>query len=280
MTSNPTHSYVRNEGCDLHYWYHGSGPLFFCIPGGNGAGRQFNSIAPFIVEKGYTWATFDRRGYEGSRNGTPHRLNPPQQARDVLTVIKALRFDKATLLGSSLGGMIGFQFALDHGEYVEHLIAHEAPALLLLPDASEMFEYVLGLVELAEREGYQAAAKIWGKSLVGYSDPDMPKTGGQEEPDVEFFWRYETLTASSYMPNLFRLRESGVSIGLMRGIRSGDAFYARSTYEQAKVLGCLRMDVPGHHQGFETQPDDFVPSIWDMLVQLEAKRKIHSKSSE
>jgi pimeloyl-ACP methyl ester carboxylesterase len=39
-----------------------------------------------------------------------------KQARDIAAVIKALGFEKAILFGSSLGGIIGFQFAVDFPE--------------------------------------------------------------------------------------------------------------------------------------------------------------------
>jgi hypothetical protein len=61
MAFNPTYAMVDNEGCDLHYWYQGSGPLIIFIPGGNGIGRQYNIIE--ALSNRYTCATFDRRQY-------------------------------------------------------------------------------------------------------------------------------------------------------------------------------------------------------------------------
>lgn len=274
MPFAPTHSSVNNEGCSLHYWYHGTGPLLFLTPGGNGDGRQFNPLMAALSHR-FTVATFDRRSYAGSRNGEPHRLNPPQQTRDMLAVINALGFDKAIVFGSSLGGTLALQFAITYPQYVHHLIAHEAPAMTLLPDQSAL-ETTLGLVDLAETQGYRAAADKFSLQLAeyGYNDEGVPRTGGQEEPDVEFFWKYEILISATYLPNLPRLRENGTSVALMAGLRSKDAFYARSTYEQQKVLGCLRVDVPGHHQGFEVETDAFVPAFLDVLGKLEAKQTI------
>lgn len=62
-------------------------------------------------------------------------LSPIQQARDVAAIIEALGYAKSIVFGSSLGGIIAFQFAIDFAEMVDHLICHEAPTFSLLPDA-------------------------------------------------------------------------------------------------------------------------------------------------
>ena len=54
MSSTPTYADLETEGCNIHYWYHGSGPLLVFVPGGNGHGRQckcsfvLSSCPPFI----------------------------------------------------------------------------------------------------------------------------------------------------------------------------------------------------------------------------------------
>ena len=44
MAFNPTRAIVHNEGCDIHYWHQGSGPLILFVPGGNGHGLQYNKL--------------------------------------------------------------------------------------------------------------------------------------------------------------------------------------------------------------------------------------------
>lgn len=52
-----------------------------------------------------------------------------------------------------------------------------------------------------------------------------------------------------YLPNPWQLKRNGNSIGLMRDQSSMDAWYAEGPNEQANILGCPRMYVPGHRQG-------------------------------
>ena len=81
-------------------------------------------------------------------------------------------------------------------------------------------------------------------------------------------FQFEFLIASTYNPDWRRIVASGVSIGVLAGRRSGDAFYARSTIEQAKVLGCERPLVAGHHAGFEVEPEAFKEGLEEMIVLL------------
>nr|RYP74266.1 hypothetical protein DL771_003087 [Monosporascus sp. 5C6A] len=271
MEFNPTKAIVHNEGCDLHYWYQGRGPLITFIPGGNGHGRQFNPIIAALSEK-FTCVTFDRRQMSASQVKVNKKLSPPQQARDIRAIIKALGFEKSILFGSSSGGIFAFQFAHDFPEMVDHLISHEAPTITLLPDASEVFEWFLHLMEVYEARGLEQAASEFRAKLTGYDDEGIPKTVSPEPENPRNFWDNEFPVLLGYVPNLWRLKENKTSIGVMRGVRCKDAFFARAPEEQAKILGCPRFVVPGHHQGFEVETKEFLPHFLEMLDTLEKKK--------
>ncbi|KAI5460436.1 Alpha/Beta hydrolase protein [Mariannaea sp. PMI_226] len=271
MEFNPTKAIVHNEDCDLHYWYQGNGPLITFIPGGNGHGRQFNPIIAALSDR-FTCVTFDRRQMSASQVNVNKKLNPPQQARDIRAVIKAMGFEKSILFGSSSGGLFAFQFAHDFPEMVDHLISHEAPSYSLLPDASEIFEWFLHLMEVYETHGLEQTASEFGARLTGYDDEGIPKTVPPEPENPRNFWDNEFPILLGYMPNLWRLKENKTSIGVMRGVRCKDAFFARTPVEQAKILDCPLFVVPGHHQGFEVETKEFVPRLLEMLDLLEKKR--------
>ncbi|EWY82145.1 hypothetical protein FOYG_14263 [Fusarium oxysporum NRRL 32931] len=271
MGFNPTRSIIHNEGCDLRYWYQGSGPLIIFIPGGNGHGRQFNNIIAALSGR-FTCATFDRRQMSASQVPVNKRLSPPQQARDIRAVIKAMGFNKAILFGSSSGGTFAYQFAHDFPEMVVHLICHEAGLAMLLPDATQITEWMYDLLHTFETQGQDAAAEEFAKCLIGYDAEGIPKPASPEASNPKNFWEYEWAPLIGYCPNMFRIKEHGVSVGVMRGVRCKDAFYARAIEEQAKILECPRMTVPGHHEGFQCETEEFVSSLLEMLDILE-KRK-------
>ncbi|PNH46303.1 hypothetical protein VD0004_g1761 [Verticillium dahliae] len=269
MTFNPTYATVNTEDCDIHYWYLGSGPLLVFVAGGNGHGRQFNNIMAALSNR-FTCATYDRRQMSASQSPNPRLISPPQQARDLLAVMQALGHEKSTIFGSSLGGLIGLQFAHDFPERVEHLIIHETATALIMPDANEIWEWAMDFYRLKEEEGWEAASAKWDVyfGANGYDAEGVPKTVPPPRHNVANFWNNEFIVITSYLPNLHRIRKNATSIGIMRGERSGDAFFARATYALADVLECLRWDVPGHHQGFEVETEAFSPFLLNMLAAL------------
>lgn len=272
MAAGRTLGVVTNEECDLHYWHQGSGPLITFIPGGNGCGSQFFPLMGALSDN-YTCVTFDRRQMSASKVRVNRRLNPSQQVRDVLAIVRALGFEKSVFFGSSLGGLLGFQLAIYHPEKVEHLVVHEAPTRELLPDADKIMETILGLLDIRDEHGIPAAARAFHeKFLVGYEDEGVPQSPPPPAEDLVNFWTYEFPVVSFPTPDLRRLVDNRTSVGLMTAERSRDAFYARATYEQEKILGCPRMDVPGHHQGFQSEMDAFLPSLGQMLELLERRK--------
>ncbi|KAH6853736.1 Alpha/Beta hydrolase protein [Chaetomium sp. MPI-CAGE-AT-0009] len=272
MEFNPTKAIVHNEGCDLHYWYQGQGPLITFIPGGNGHGRQFNNMIAALSDK-FTCVTFDRRQMSASQVKVNKKLSPPQQARDIRAVIKAMGFEKSILFGSSSGGIFAFTFAHDFPEMVDRLIAHEAPTITLLPDAAEVFDWFLHLMEVYETKGLEQVAGEFAHKLIGYGDEGIPQTVKAEPENPKNFWDNEFPVLLGYVPNFWRIKQNKTSIGVMRGVRCKDAFFARATEEQAKVLDCPKMLVPGHHQGFEVETKEFLPYFLSMLDILEKKKQ-------
>ncbi|KAF4843340.1 putative hydrolase [Colletotrichum siamense] len=277
MAFNPTKAIVNNEGCDLHYWYQGQGPLIVFVPGGNGHGRQYNPLITALSGE-YTCATFDRRQMSASRVAAPKKLSPPQQARDIRAVIRALGFDKAIVFGSSSGGLFSLQFAHDFPEMVDHIVAHESPATNLLPDAAAIYDNMYHLREVYEAQGMEAAAAEFEPQLLGYDDEGVPRPMEPEPWNAQNFWANEFGPLMGYTPNFNRIRENGTSVGLMRGVRSRDAWYARSVDEQAKILQCPRFDVPGAHEGFQVECEEFLPHFHKMLETLEKRRRERERS--
>jgi len=271
-----THSVVHNEGCDLHYWYQGQGPLITFVPGGNGHGRQFLPLMAALSERhGFTCATFDRRQMSASQVAVNKRLSPPQQARDIRAVVAALGFARSVLFGSSSGAIFALQFAHDFPDMTAHVIAHEGPTFMLLPDASELFEWFSHLIEVYEGSGIEQAAAEFSSRLTGYNDEGVPPTVSPAAGNVRNFWENEIpVLAGGYVPNLWRIRENKTSVGVMRGVRCKDAFFARAADEQARVLGCPFALVPGHHQGFEVETEAFLPCFLDMVAALEERKKV------
>ena len=129
----PTYSSVHNEGAVLNVWSQGNGPLLILIPGGGGTGEVFNKSIP-VLSKFYNVVAYDRRGNGQSIVEKPRILNPMESARDVVAIIKAMGSTKASLFGTSSGGIFALQLAQSYPEYVETVVVHEIPIVSILPE--------------------------------------------------------------------------------------------------------------------------------------------------
>ena len=226
-----------------------------------------------LLSPNYTCATFDRRQMSSSQVPTNKIFNPYQQARDVLAIIKALGFEKAIVFGSSLGGVLGFQLAADYPEVIDHLICHEAPTVHLLPDKKELTEDLFETYNIFKTLGQDAVNAHWGQRFAVMADPSLPQFPPPEPSNPKNFFENEFLICTFWNTEFEKIKRDGTSVGVMRGRRSGEEFFARATVEQERVLGCLRWDVPGHHQGFQAESEVFAPVLVGMLEELERRRE-------
>ncbi|KAJ5115784.1 hypothetical protein N7456_000132 [Penicillium angulare] len=269
MPFQPTLASVVTEGCDLHYWYQGTGPLLIFIPGGGGIGRQFNPIFEHL-DKHFTVCTFDRRQTNDSRVETPKTLNLAQQARDIIAICKDLGREKTSIFGNSGGGVIALQFAVSYPEYLDRVIVHEAPTTALLDDATYHLDRTFMLLDVYRASGVEAAMAAFGTEMKGFED--SPPLSRPSESDFKNFWEREFLLFTIYCPDLRKIVKNGVSIAVAAGVKTADAFYARTTFPQSEIMGCPRFIVPGHHGGYEAEPVAFAAELIKIMQVLEEKK--------
>jgi pimeloyl-ACP methyl ester carboxylesterase len=287
MPFNPTSSSVETEGCGLHYWYQGSGPLLIFVPGGGGIGRQFNNLFEHL-DKDFTVCTYDRRQTNLSvvKDGVNKQMNIVQQCRDIIAIIKDLGHQKASILANSGGAVIALQFAVSYPEYLDHVIAHEAPTTVLLDDTTYHVNRAFELYNTYRERGVMAAFEAFRTEMKGYDPVELSKSedqGGLKKPasaDGINFWENEFMTFTIYCPDLRKIVDNRVSISVAKGVLSGDAFYARTTIKQAEILGCSQFLFPGHHNGYDSQPVEFAKELKEAYQTMEKKAPRWGKKSE
>ncbi|KAH8800464.1 Alpha/Beta hydrolase protein [Xylogone sp. PMI_703] len=244
------------------FWYQGSGPLLILIAGGGGNGDIWNGVLP-ILAKEYTAVTFDRRGNQ--RSALPKEelapMNIPQQARDVIAIIKSLKREKAYIHGNSGGGVIALQMASSYPNWVEGVVPHESPTCALLPDAPKILDFNNYVYKTFKTQGSTAAWKAFSETMVGFSfdGKEIPHQTG------DYFFTYEYLIFGLYTPDLDRIRRNGVKIAVSKGKESKDAWYARTVDRQAEILNCKIIDFPGAHLAFAVTPDSYAAALLEAL---------------
>jgi len=82
-----------------------------------------------VFSQRYRFLTYDRRG-TGRSSSPPGPWTPADLAADLAHFLDALRIEKAIVGGSSLGGVVTAQFAVDHpGRALALIIGHTVPYL-------------------------------------------------------------------------------------------------------------------------------------------------------
>lgn len=261
----PVYLTVGNEGASLKVWHQGDGPLLVLIQGGGGNGDAFNEAIPNL-SRNYKVATYDRRGNGQSTVINPRMLNPMESARDVTTIIKALGYTKASLFGTSSGGLIALQLAMSYPKYVESIVLHETPITSIMPNESiARMDSGYAVFESYMEKGAAAALEQF-RASIRETPAEPPHSDAAKDQQVaphrlDYFFRYEFLIFITYTPNLSQVRASRIPIATVEGVESKGVFHATSAQIQSKILKCRHVVWPGAHAVFVTNPEVFAEEL-------------------
>ncbi|MEW6717216.1 MAG: alpha/beta hydrolase [Chloroflexota bacterium] len=117
-------SKITIEGINIYYEVHGQGQPLLLIHGLGSSCRDWEfQVGRFSPH--YKVVTFDVRGH-GKTDKPPGPYSLPQFARDTAALIGALQLAPAHVVGISMGGMIGFQLAVDSPQLIRSLVVVNA----------------------------------------------------------------------------------------------------------------------------------------------------------
>jgi pimeloyl-ACP methyl ester carboxylesterase len=111
---------ARNGGVRLAYELDGAGPPLLLIHG-LGYERHGWGPLPGLLAQRFSVIRFDNRGVGGS-DVPPGPYSPRAMAEDAVAVLRAAGFERAHVLGTSLGGMVAQELALSWPERVDRLV--------------------------------------------------------------------------------------------------------------------------------------------------------------
>lgn len=110
---------LKNDGADLYYEVHGTGPAVLLIHGLGSSALDWEYQLPAL--KDYKVIALDLRGHgRSSRAAGPYSMQ--MFSNDVAALLKHLQITSIQVVGLSLGGGIAFQLALDHPDLVKTLV--------------------------------------------------------------------------------------------------------------------------------------------------------------
>jgi pimeloyl-ACP methyl ester carboxylesterase len=244
----------------------------------------FATLASFFPDR--TVVTYDPRGLgRSTRSDGSLVQTPEQQADDLHRIISELGAGPVDLLGSSGGAVTALCLTATFPDDVRTVVAHEPPALLLLPDLDRALA-AWGRVQLTYNErgwGWGMAAFIAMTSWQG----EFPEGFGTESPDPAMFGmpseddgsRDDPLLSDvataivRYRPDIAALRASSARVVPAAGTESKGMLTWRTSESLAAQLGVELAVFPSGHSGFmggeygqTGEPEAFAARLREVLA--------------
>ncbi|MFE3907153.1 alpha/beta fold hydrolase [Streptomyces sp. NPDC059153] len=267
--TDPTIASLRVNGATLHYEVRGHGPLLLLIPGGTGGAASFDDIADDLAAE-YTVATYDPRGMSRSTLDDPEaEQSVGEHADDAFRMLELLSPDApARVFGASSGAIAALHLLTAHPERVERVVAHEPPAIMVLPDAADHRELIVRVQETFRRQGLMPAMAVFAAGLRKDGDTTEPKAEIELPPqaaaraeqtmaNLPYFVGRIVPSFMSYTPDMNRLGALSDQLVLAGGQDSrGELAYCPAAL-LAERLGMELLHFPGGHIGLTTHPAQF-----------------------
>jgi pimeloyl-ACP methyl ester carboxylesterase len=283
-------------GANLYYEVRGSGPLLLLIAGAPADAGTFAALADQLADR-YRVVTYDWRGavrspLDGPADQLPEEGLPMRvQGDDAERLLAALADGPARVLGCSGGALVGLDLVARHPERVAVLVAHEPPAMNLLPDGAGWQEAFQDVCETYRREGVGPGMAQFIATAVRTGGPapadgDAGPPGQQQAPQMpdpsqlppevlegmarmqansEFFLAHLLPATIGHVPDVTALREVPSRIVVGVGAASGGQMPHLAALALAQQLGSAPVQFPGDHQGFTTHPGPFADTVHQAL---------------
>ena len=126
MQDQMRHGFLEANGVRFHYVEQGAGPLVLLLHGFPECWYSWRMQLPVLAAAGFRAVAPDMRGYNLSdkpRGG----YNIEQLVDDVVAIAAALGEERAHVVGHDWGGIIAWQAAARHPEFVRSLTVMNAP---------------------------------------------------------------------------------------------------------------------------------------------------------
>jgi pimeloyl-ACP methyl ester carboxylesterase len=272
---NPTPvAILKVPGATLYYEVRGSGPVLLMIPGGPTDAGVYVDIAGVLAGR-YTVVTYDPRGNSRSAlDGPPEDWRAELHADDARRLLSAVADGPAYVFGNSGGALVGLALAAGHPESVRVLVAHEPPAMELLPDREARRAAVQDVYDTYRREGV-GPAMVKFLAAAGLDGPPPPPPGGMTPEraegmarmgrNVDRFLAHGLRAISGYVPDVSALRAASTRVVVAGGQESRRLPAYEASAALAARLETTVVEFPGGHGGFGSHPAEFAEVLHRIL---------------
>lgn len=265
-------SILEVPGAHLHFEISGKGPLLVLVPGASGGGDPYRNVGHELAAR-YRVLRYDRRGYSRSRLHGPQDYGRRLEtdADDVQRLIDAAGADRAIVFGNSSGALVALELLTRHPDCVDRVIAHEPPAVHLLPDGQRWVEFFHNVYDTYRRSGVHPALEQFGEAVANPAERAAmarardPNISSQIAADVLYWFERELRQYPAATVDVDTLVAHADRIVLAGGRDSRQHLPYQPNTVLAARLGQDIVDLPGGHVGVLTHPVEFARALMDAL---------------
>jgi pimeloyl-ACP methyl ester carboxylesterase len=246
----------------------------------------FTTLAGHFRDR--TVVTYDPRGVSRSeRTDGATQSTPDEHADDLHRLISALEAGPVDIFASSGGAVNALALVARHPEQVRTLVAHEPPAVQVLPDRDQALAAALDIHETYMRDGigpgmakFIALVSLKGPIPPDFADrpaPDPAQLGLPTEDDGtrdDPLLGQNLVTGAQYQLHFGALRAASTRIVMGAGAESEGEMTHRAALAVAERLGMEAVIFPSHHAGFlggefgqQGDPDAFAATLRQVLAE-------------
>ena len=155
-------AHFEHDGCSLHYEEYGQGPPLLLLHGLGSSCRDWEYQIPVLAEQ-YRVIAMDMRGH-GRSDKPRERYSIRGFTGDVEALIEHLNLGPVHVVGLSMGGMIGFQLAVDQPHLLKSLCIVNSAPQVKVQNANDVWQYAKRWA-LARLVSMQTLGKALGQNL-------------------------------------------------------------------------------------------------------------------
>jgi pimeloyl-ACP methyl ester carboxylesterase len=165
------------------------------------------------------------------------------------------------VFGSCSGGLVALELAIRHPDRVHSTVAHEPPAIGLLPDAEDHLALLDDVYAAFRREGITSAMRKLEFLYGGQPAPTLPEV----HDNTVFFLAHIVRPATRFMPDLTALAAVADQVVMAGGHDSRTHLVHRPAAVLAERLGRDLALFPGGHVGYARYPVRFAERLLEVF---------------
>ena len=259
--------FTTSDGIRIYFEETGTGTPLLCLAGLTRNTRDFSFLAPHVTD--LRLITMDYRG-RGQSAYDPDYMNYNifREGQDAIELLDHLGLSKATILGTSRGGLIAMALAANHPERLSGVILNDVGPVIEPAGIAKIMTYVG--VQPASKTFDEAAQAL--KHLMEPQFPGVPLKVWRQQAEFQFDEQADGLTlrydpalrtalieqaAAGTAPDLWAFFEAlrGIPSGAIRGATSDLLSADTLTEMHARHPKLISTEVPDRgHVPFLNEP--------------------------